>query len=254
MKLPRHIEFKEERFIEQFHSRPILLQRLATLFIEESVRRGITPTITRITDRLVSGNESGVHAAGRAIDFRDFHKGVWLYPKDVRRTIVSEFNKHFQRRDGRVTLLHHGGTSYHFHLQIPYDESTFIEDPEDSLRLLEARFLFLEKLRNERERKNEMKKEIIGSVAVLLVGTSVAQAADLVAIGDMIGSYAEYATHPMALLGIGLLEGALRLVKTEKPKSIIRGIAAILRGSAKIVEALAGILDKIVPDRTSEEG
>lgn len=55
----------------------------------------------------------------------------------------------------------------------------------------------------------------------------------------------------MASAGIvGLmLEAALRLIKTEKPKSILYAIAAGSHKVADIIKGAANFLDKILPQR-----
>ena len=53
-----------------------------------------------------------------------------------------------------------------------------------------------------------------------------------------------------ALGGIAIaLEFILRLLPTEKPKSILLAVGGILKGVAAVFSTAAAILDKVVPQR-----
>jgi len=75
--------------------------------------------------------------------------------------------------------------------------------------------------------------------------------ADLADTGAKIGSWSDYLTGNTAVGAIVGLEFVFRLFKTEKPRSLVRGIAAILRGISKLTDGIASAMDKVVPDRTS---
>jgi hypothetical protein len=59
--------------------------------------------------------------------------------------------------------------------------------------------------------------------------------------------------NPQAALIVGIvLEFALRLSKTEKPQSIIRAVASVLRMVGKAMVSIADFTDKVLPQRTKE--
>lgn len=59
--------------------------------------------------------------------------------------------------------------------------------------------------------------------------------------------------EPMVLLVAGgVLEFVFRLIKTDKPLSIAHVIASGVRKVAALVEAVAGFLDKVLPQRLAE--
>ncbi len=69
-------------------------------------------------------------------------------------------------------------------------------------------------------------------------------------VGHKIGSWSDYLSGPIAFAVLGGLEMLFRLIKSDKPRSLIRVVASVAHGVAKLVEGLAGALDKVVPDRT----
>lgn len=49
-----------------------------------------------------------------------------------------------------------------------------------------------------------------------------------------------------------VVEFVLRLVKTEKPKSLLYAAAAIVRGLGVVLTKLAEVMDKILPQKLAE--
>jgi len=115
------MKFKEPHMEAQFLSRPLRLLEVCKEFEDLSEAFGIEPVVTRVTDP-VEG-ESGVHPAGRAVDFRDEHDGVLMYTDAQTAAIVEYLNKKFERGDGKPVCLHHSfqGGQYHWHLQTPIE-------------------------------------------------------------------------------------------------------------------------------------
>lgn len=135
------ILYKEPKLETQFWTRPELLRGLALLFADLSWRYEINPVVTRVTDP-IDVPESGVHAAGRAVDFRDLQQGAKaLYTEAQRKAILGAFERFFARIDGKPTLLWHSSKpgEAHFHLQIPLNTSSFKRDPFEALK--EARLM-----------------------------------------------------------------------------------------------------------------
>ena len=87
----------------------------------ESMRFGIQPVVTRVSDPLYgkAHMESGVHAQKRAVDFRDQYAGKRLYTDEQVEAITEAINSAFPRRDTFKTCVHHAieGGNLHFHLQ-----------------------------------------------------------------------------------------------------------------------------------------
>lgn len=85
--------------------------------------------VTRVLGRI--DGDSGVHAAHRAVDFRDEvrHPGqdpddkndsTYLYNEDHRNYLLAYLNHLYSRKDGRKTVLWHSfnNAPFHFHIQI----------------------------------------------------------------------------------------------------------------------------------------
>jgi hypothetical protein len=114
------MRFKEAHMQAQYFSRPTRLLDVCRYFAELSEEMGIEPVVTRVTDTVPG--ESGVHPAGRAVDFRDESGGSRLYTDEQAADIVKAINEKFPRDDGKPTCMHHGfqGGPLHFHIQIPF--------------------------------------------------------------------------------------------------------------------------------------
>jgi hypothetical protein len=103
-----------------------LLQNICHDFVRLSLDyAGIVPTVTRVLERIEGS--SGVHEAGRAVDFRDEFGGVLTYPENVRNAIVALLNHKYSRKDGKPTVLWHRfqGNPGHFHVQLAADVNTY---------------------------------------------------------------------------------------------------------------------------------
>lgn len=121
--------FKYRELQFQYYARPELLKEICALFCKLSGDMGITPVVTRVTDPIECSPgqpcESGVHPAGRGVDFRDEYLGKRLYTDVQADTIVSTLNEAYPRKDGKPTALHHrfaGTGALHIHLQSPWDD------------------------------------------------------------------------------------------------------------------------------------
>lgn len=113
------MKFKEAHLIDQYNARPEALKEVCRYFEELSLEFGVEPVVTRVTDRVPG--ESGVHPAGRAVDFRDeFAPGLFLYSPEESARIVEAINERFPRTDGKKVCIHHSfsGGPKHFHIQI----------------------------------------------------------------------------------------------------------------------------------------
>ena len=117
------MKFKKPHIKAQYDASPKKLLEVCEAFNQLSLKEGIEPVVTRVTDP-VEG-ESGVHRAHRAVDFRnEFFDGKakrWLYPIETVEHIVDALNKKFPRKDGKPVALHPSfkNGAFHFHLQIP---------------------------------------------------------------------------------------------------------------------------------------
>lgn len=85
--------------------------------------------------------------------------------------------------------------------------------------------------------------------AMLLAGCETNEAG-LPVLGDVLGALDPSAPIVAAVLMV--LEVVLRLIKSDKVRSIMRLVAAVTRQVGALVERLAELLDRVVPDRTSE--
>lgn len=112
------LKFKEAHFEQQYDSRPPRLRAICADFVELASKMGIDAVVTRVTDP-VSG-ESGVHPAGRAVDFRDeYSPGCHLFTDEQVSVILEYLNGTYPRPDGLKVAIHHCfcGGPFHFHLQ-----------------------------------------------------------------------------------------------------------------------------------------
>lgn len=126
MTLP--IRFKTQRAHYEFDKAPTKLKEIATAFAGLSSTYGITPTITRVRED-APGQATKVHAAGRALDFRDEYAiadgaTANIYTPVQASALVDAITKAFPRADKKTRILHHSvsGSTAHFHIQIAYDE------------------------------------------------------------------------------------------------------------------------------------
>lgn len=113
------MKFKDEICEIEFRSLPEPLLQICVDFERLSEEFGIEPVVTRVKEK-VQGS-SGVHEAGRAVDFRDeYDKNKFLYPEKVRLEIAQKLNAKYSRRDGKQTCFWHSfkGGRHHFHVQL----------------------------------------------------------------------------------------------------------------------------------------
>lgn len=128
------MQFKDKFFRKQWNDElHPFCQMVGRFFCQQSYRMGIDPVVTRITDKLRSGNESGVHPAGRGIDFRDEHAGERLYTDEQVKFLLDSINNAWPRSDGKKTIIHHKGSDnqHHFHIQAPSNFAV-LKQPKDS--------------------------------------------------------------------------------------------------------------------------
>lgn len=117
------MKFKTESLEDEYISRPRRLREICEKFDELSKKHKITATVTRVLERI--DGSSGVHEAGRGVDFRNEviakNGSVFLYDSKTSKTIVDELNTLYPRTDGKKVCIHHSfnGGAYHFHIQIP---------------------------------------------------------------------------------------------------------------------------------------
>lgn len=126
-----NIEFKTDRARDEYANIGPALKIVCDYFVGLSHWHGITPVVTRVLEPIPG--ESGVHQAGRAVDFRNEIGvgGRCLYTDAEALDIVAKMNARFPRKDGRLVCIHHAFTNhanpaagrapYHFHLQISYE-------------------------------------------------------------------------------------------------------------------------------------
>jgi len=119
------MKFKEPHMEDELMQSPEMLQQVALTFDSLSRDHGIVPVVTRVWGHI--DGDSGVHAAQRAVDYRDEirdgNRKRFLYTVDIRDFIVAEINRRYPRTDGKLVAIHHSfqGAPFHFHLQIPID-------------------------------------------------------------------------------------------------------------------------------------
>lgn len=97
--------------------------RMVALWMAEHCRLtyGRRVVCTRVLER-VDGS-SGVHEAGRGVDFRNEYGGSLQFSKKEAAAICEAVNRKFPRRDGKLVAIHHSFEDgpRHFHLQIPIE-------------------------------------------------------------------------------------------------------------------------------------
>ena len=116
------MKWKDPKLIREYKDAPPRLQECAAAFEGLCLTVfGVNPMVTRILEK-VEGS-SGVHEAGRGIDFRDEHDGKFIFEADWIGSICHVINVRFPRDDDYKVLMHHSFNDgpYHFHMQIPAD-------------------------------------------------------------------------------------------------------------------------------------
>ena len=119
------MRFKSVNLQEEFWDDiSLALIRIARVFdwLSQEIA-GVDVMVTRVRAKIQGS--SGVHEAGRAIDFRDEFGGrtLRLYSESEVDRLCNAINALFPRDDGFNTILHHSfrGGPKHFHLQIPIE-------------------------------------------------------------------------------------------------------------------------------------
>ena len=135
------MRFKHSDITYEYEKMPELLTEMADMFESISESFGIEPVVTRIMAP-VEGS-SGVHEAGRAIDFRDEYKEEHLYSMEQREILLDNINQEFARTDNKKSLIWHSfdGAPFHFHLQQASVMSVYInrEETKDEKEILKDR-------------------------------------------------------------------------------------------------------------------
>lgn len=125
------MKFKLPHMKAQYEVLPAKLLEVCEYFNQLSLKEGIEPTVTRVSDPV--DGESGVHLLHRAVDFRneyfDGRVKRWLYPIEVVDHITNMINTKFPRNDRKLVAIHHSFKHgpFHWHLQIP---STWLTEEE----------------------------------------------------------------------------------------------------------------------------
>ncbi|HUR99052.1 MAG TPA: hypothetical protein VMZ26_13380 [Pyrinomonadaceae bacterium] len=120
------MRFKSPETQKEFYELPTLLQVICSEFELLSWAEGVDPVVTRVREAVVGS--SGVHEAGRAVDFRDEHPtGKFAYSDEAKARIARALNRKYHRKDGKPTLLWHSfkGGPMHAHVQLAKDVSTY---------------------------------------------------------------------------------------------------------------------------------
>lgn len=120
------MRFKDEAVREEYVRIPALLAVICTEFEALSHLEGVEPTVTRVREAVCGS--SGVHEAGRAVDFRNEHPtGKFAYSAAAQERIATAINARYARKDGKATVLFHSfnGGPNHAHVQLAADLSTY---------------------------------------------------------------------------------------------------------------------------------
>ena len=117
------MKFKEPGLFNEYSELPIVLQNLAQDFDLLSGFFGVEAVVTRVKEPIQGS--SGVHEAGRAIDFRDEYQGNFIYNSYQRVTLIKLLNDKYYRSDNHKSVISHRfqGGNLHFHLQVPADQT-----------------------------------------------------------------------------------------------------------------------------------
>ncbi len=117
-------QFKNEQAASDYKLMPKKLKEVCDFFEACVGFYYVTPVVTRVREGVCG--DSGVHEAGRGIDYRDETvlpdgQHVNLFTGDQVAQIVQLVTDRYPRDDGKPTILHHSfqGGPGHFHLQIP---------------------------------------------------------------------------------------------------------------------------------------
>jgi hypothetical protein len=112
------IHYKIPSLEGELRTRNAILRRMVSDFCFISwYDLGIVPTVTRILGKIEG--DSGVHASGRAVDFRSVYMGAPTYTDEQVDHLLKLMNQLWDRNDSKKTLIHHSfsGGPKHWHLQ-----------------------------------------------------------------------------------------------------------------------------------------
>lgn len=126
LKKETRVKFKNDRARFEFAKAPFKLREICLDLDAVSQKKFKIETVcTRVKEPVA--NESGVHPAGRAVDFRDEYmidseKTERLYLPEQVQYLVDYLNEKYPRTDRKSVAIHHAveGGMDHFHIQIPY--------------------------------------------------------------------------------------------------------------------------------------
>lgn len=117
------MKFKNDLARGDYSILPAFLRKVCDDFETFSLYYGVEPVVTRVREAVPE--DSGVHEACRAVDFRSQYSlpdGTmgWLYTAQQAEDIVYQLNRKYPRDDGKPTCMHHSfeGGPFHFHIQI----------------------------------------------------------------------------------------------------------------------------------------
>lgn len=117
------MKFKNKIAEMDYQVLPAFLKKVCDDFEINSLWYGVEPVVTRVREAVT--HDSGVHEAGRAVDFRSQYSlpdGTmgWLYTPQQCEDIVYQLNLKYPREDGKPTCMHHSfeGGPFHFHVQV----------------------------------------------------------------------------------------------------------------------------------------
>lgn len=98
---------------------------------------GVRPSITSMLRRNTTDN--GVHATGRAIDLSHHEydpingKRLETIPIEHCQKIADAFNIKYPRTDGKLTVLWHFGSAWHWHIQTAFNKSFEKQEYENKI-------------------------------------------------------------------------------------------------------------------------
>jgi hypothetical protein len=119
------IQFKNDQAQSDYGIMPAKLKEICNFFETCVSFYYITPVVTRVREGVCG--DSGVHEAGRGIDYRDQEvmsdgSSRSLFTADQVQAICQQVADAYPRDDGKSVILHHSfnGGPMHFHIQIPF--------------------------------------------------------------------------------------------------------------------------------------
>lgn len=113
-------EFKYPHLEDELKSVHPRLTEIVKEFSSFANQIGLIPVITRVKDPIKGS--TGIHSAGRAVDIRDEHDGVFMFTKADRERLIAQINKKFEYLGDKKTIIWHSfeGRPHHFHIQVDH--------------------------------------------------------------------------------------------------------------------------------------